>query len=618
MRLTRRTLAFSVSGVLLAVVLDADAAAQTGIEGRPRVGMSTWDTVHPSAELLTSAAIAVKQDWKQVPRNEQRASFQGDAVISNGRVMAAVRKRSAAIDLYALGARGAVARAQLRLFGDKGQPAATLERVSLVDNRRSEARLTVVFQTRAGKSIAASFRLKRGAVALEIEPQRGTGSVDVACPGRFVLLPDFFADDIVIDASKIGATTIDIPSEHFLLHLTGEGDSIAMCVFENREQDVTVALAGDGPERVATGSKIDFGNGGKVWIALIDGPQVWHTLDVATEDAQRVKRLDWKMPFDAQWRIDFTRPNELIDSWEFLLRDKSGNGYLKPNWMARGARQIGADRKRWTTVLGRFQYPCWTDGEGQGYLQPLRHKALSFEGPAVIYPINRVEQTPTDTYTVVDVMRNCLGVGPCEYILNVEGQKQEYKGRATCSARDALLAIYRKHEQKTKTKEIESALDDALVFVTHIRGRISEYVEFGQQMRQYLAKQKAEHPDLSEFLDKMGEIIREIDVRIEARRDKIRTPKYVAAMNEAFRKTLLGYQGTDAEQRLKKYTGTLTEIGGNQDELVGECRWIVKSLRQRAGLLSAQDPRCTEIAGEIRRRCQKVLLKPSTYEGVRH
>jgi hypothetical protein len=60
------------------------------------------------------------------------------------------------------------------------------------------------------------------------------------------------------------------------------------------------------------------------------------------------------------------------------------------------------------------------------------------------------------------------------------------------------------------------------------------------------------------------------------------------------------------------------EIGGNQDELVGECRMAVKVLRQRASLLMAVDPRLAEVANEIRRRTWKMLRNPTSYEAPRH
>ena len=34
----------------------------------------------------------------------------------------------------------------------------------------------------------------------------------------------------------------------------------------------------------------------------------------------------------------------------------------------------------------------------------------------------------------------------------------------------------------------------------------------------------------------------------------------------------------------------LVEVGDNQDELSGECRWVVKALRQRAGIVDGTRP----------------------------
>ena len=63
---------------------------------------------------------------------------------------------------------------------------------------------------------------------------------------------------------------------------------------------------------------------------------------------------------------------------------------------------------------------------------------------------------------------------------------------------------------------------------------------------------------------------------------------------------------------------TWVQIGGNQDELAGECRWAVKMLRQKAGLLLATDPRMAEVAREIRNRSQAVLRNPPNHESARH
>jgi hypothetical protein len=283
-----------------------------------------------------------------------------------------------------------------------------------------------------------------------------------------------------------------------------------------------------------------------------------------------------------------------------------------------GPDRISQDRQRWNTVLGTFAYPCWSDSKGRGFLQPLKKRALELQGPVLVYPINRVAQTPLDAYTVVDVMRNTLGVGPCQHILDLEGQKSEYKGMATCGVRDTLTPIYAQKIQKENRARIEQTLDDGLTFVKHIRGRITRYVEFGKAMRQYLAESRAAHPELGAFLDEMDALAREIDNRVAARADKIKTPAHVAQMNDDFRKNVLDDDGPQALEHCKAYAEALVEVGDNQDELSGECRWAVKSLRQRAGIAVALDPRVAPIAAEIRARTQEALRNPANHEGARH
>src|SRR5262249_37674604 len=145
------------------------------------------------------------------------------------------------------------------------------------------------------------------------------------------------------------------------------------------------------------------------------------------------------------------------------------------------------------------------DAERRGYLQPLevttRTKfvpVLRYEGPVVLYPFNRIAETPPEVFTMVDVARNALGVGPCDYILDLEGQKQQYKGKATCPTRALRVAIYQKGEQKKRRDEIEQALKDTHIFVSHIRSRIALYMECGRQVREYRGAQKKAHPELAE------------------------------------------------------------------------------------------------------------------------
>ena len=608
-----RCLLLFLSGILAVGVAEAAPPA----EGRPRTGITVWDTGRPSSEPLASAALAGQNDWHVIPLNQTLPAFKGDAVLSNGHIAAVLRQKDSAVEVHAVRPDGMGSRLHLRLQTGAGESAIRLERMALIENTRSNGCLEAAFRTTRGDEVTARFRLKRGDVSVQVEPRADAGKLRVECPGRFLVLPDFFADDITLNAARLSLGAVELPSDNFVLLPTASGNALAMCVFENRQQDVKVYLAGKGDQRQIQSSEIGF-EGKRVWVALLEAPHIWHVHDLKALDAGKLIPLGWKMPFPAQWRVDFTRPDELTDSWEMLLQEKPDGPYTKPSWLGSGDETLPPSRRRWNTVLGSYPYPCWSDPERQGFLQPLIGKVLKFQGPVVIYPINRVPQTPLDAFTVVDVMRNTLGVGPCQHILDLEGQKAEYKGRATCSVRDTLMPIYHQHQQKQKRAEIVRTLDEGLTFVKHIRGRITRYVEFGQKMRQYLAQQQNAHPELADFIADMDQLTQEIDRRVAARAAKIKTPEHVALMNVEFRKNVLDDDGPDAAEHCKEYTKALVEIGDNQDELSGECRWVVKALRQRAGIRTALDPRVAPIAAEIRARTQEALRNPANHEGARH
>jgi hypothetical protein len=565
-------------------------------EGAPR-GPGAWDTGKASASPIDPGA---RSGWTALAEG---GSPKGDLVLTNGRISAVFRRESGAVEM------GPV---KFSLAG-----AAKLLRATLVEGGKTSAAIEATYRTDKGEA-TAKFRMKRGEVAVEVAPGAGATKLRIDCPSRYAVLPDFFSDDIVIDAAKIPSPRAELPSEQFLLHLAGKGEAIAMCVFENRDQEVQCALGGKGEARQFTGSEIEFGKDKKIWVALLEAPQIWHADEVRPGDSQKESKLDWKMPYRAHWRVDFTRQDELTDSWDLLLQKDPGGEYLKPSWMGAGAERLPASRKRWTTVLKSFKYPCWSDPQGAAYVQPLETEALTLRGPLLLYPINRVPETPLEAYTVLDIARSSLGAGPCEYILDVDNQRSSNRGHATCWTRDYLVDVYTKGGQKSQRQEIDQNLDAVLTFVKNIRGRITRYADFMHGMQEYLAGQAKAHPELKDGIAALDRIAKEAERRYKAREEKIKTPAHVEKLNEEFRKTLLDYEGPDAVARVRGYTEPLVEVGDNQDELAGELRWVVRALRQKAGLLVAGDPRMGPIATEIRTKTHDVLRNPAGHEGARH
>jgi len=588
--------------------------AEPGEEaGRSKSGsVSLFDTGTRLPAALPADVRLDEAAWHKLPEDKTGPRFQGDAVLTNGRLAVVLRRGGPGAEVYSVGTKGLSLRATAA--PSPGGPEVRVKSLSIAENTPDAVAVDAQFGAPGGKTLEVRYRLDRGQVFVRTEARRGVKGLLLAAPCRFLVLPDFFADDIMVDAAEIPVSQAELPSENFLLHLLPGGQCIVMSVTNSRAEDARITLADISGRRTIGSSEIPYGKDGKIWVALLEGPGVWHRHDVAPSDAGKVLPLDWKTPFPAQWRVDWRRTDRLASSWEMVV-ERPGGDFEKYGLFGSPA-TIARDRRRWATVLGSFAYPCWVDRSGQGYLQPLT-RVLKFEGPALVYPINRVRKTPLEAFTVVDLVRATLGVGPCEYILDLEGQTQTMKGRATCATRDALGAIYAKGQQRQKRAEIEKILGEVLVFVKHIRGRIEDYVAFGHEMLAYLEDQKKAHPEWADFLAEMETLTKAIDAGVQRRRANIRTPDYVAALTEKFRNTLLDYEGDDALARCKAITEAIVVVGGNQDELVGECRQAVKILRQRAGLAMAVDPRAAEVAKEIRRRTQQILRNPTSYEAPR-
>ena len=613
-----RTAAVAVVGALLCAHAGAAAPVnpdEKAVKAEPAgAGVRLYDTGTASPAPLAPAAVAARRGWTGVPDDNVAHAFKGDAVLANNRVAVVLRKGGRGAEVYAAGPNGTVPRAALMPMSGRAA-AGRLAAIKITENGPGAVAVDAAFAVAGGKAVAVNYELAMGQAFVKTEPRAGARALAVEAPCRFAVLPDFFADDIVIDAADLPAAEAELPADHFLLHLVPEEESIVMAVWNPAGEFIRSAFAGDGDARLLTRSTIPYGKDGKVWVAVLEQPGIWHAHEVAKADAGKIVPLDWRQPFPGQWRLDWRRDDGLTDSWEMIAQRQSGN-FTKIGWFGEEGTLPGS-RKRWTTVLGNFPYPCWIDREGRGHIQPLR-KGLSFEGPAVIYPINRARATPLDAFTVVDVVRATLGVGPCEYILDVEGQRSEYKGRATCSNRDVLNGIYQKREQKKRRADIERSLAEVMIFIRHIRGRIEEYVAFGHDLLAYLAEQKKAHADLAAPIAELERLTREIDARYAARDTTIKTPDYAADMVERFKATVLDDTSKDALERCKRFTAAWVEIGSNQDELVGECRWAVKMIRQRAAVRVAQQPSMAEIAREIRSRSQKILRNPASHEGARH
>lgn len=574
------------------------------------------DTLEHCATTIPAEAWSKRAAWKTLEEDDTSHAFQGDAVIVNERLALVFRKDSAGAELHSVGSTAAL-RAVLAPPLGNGR----LAGFTVKENSATEIVIEAAFANTDGGSAVVRFEVQPGQPFVKTDAARGADSLRIEAPCRYGVLPDFFASDIALDARELNASRVELPSENFFLHMLGGGESIVAAIWNQREKEMEIALSGSGDTRTIQNSSIPFGEKGSVFVGVLETPGIWHEHSVAKTDKNRVIPLGWHTPFAAHWRMDWRQKEGMNDSWDMLIERNDGE-FDKPDWFGQADSFGNSDwnqggRKRWTTVLGLFLYPCWIDRNGEACIQPLKNPG-NFEGTVLAYPVNRTPATPLTTFTFVDLVRATLGVGPCQYVLDVEGQQKKSAGRPTCATRALLDAIYADKQQVAKKAEVEQALVDVLAFMQLIRGRIEDYAEFSRQMQAYLQEQKQARPELAPFLDSLASNAKRIDEAVAKRSKSIHSQEYAKQLVDEFRDTVVGNEGSDALKRCKKITAGFVEIGGNQDELVGECRLAVRIMRQQAALAMASDPRATEIAQEVRRRTHAMLRNPTSYEAPRH
>jgi len=626
----------------LAVALAAGAGrCGWGAEPVPAVNplVYVFDASEASAAALADRGLAKLRESAALEEDDCQHRFSGCPVLVNDKIVVVVHGDSPGVDVYSRQPSGMKLSATLQPVCD-GSTEFDRTGVALRQNSRSAVAIEIEFRLPHKRSGRITYELGAGAAFLKTTAGEGVERLRVKAPCRFAVLPDFFGDDILIDAAAIPVARAELPSENFLLHMIPGGNTIVMTVSESRENDVAVTLSDRAPREIVA-SDVSYGKKPHIWVAVLADQGIWHDRTIALADADRAIGLAWKMPFPALWRVDWSTADKMTESWEMLLQQPDGK-YVMQRWFGQNeaeGQSFGEEfgprdwnkpgRKRWNPVLGGFSFPAWIESDGRGWLQPLKERryaeggpVYNFVGPVVVYPLDRAKaaplETPLDKLTVVDLVRMTLGVGPCQYILDLEGQKRNSRGVATCYARDVINAIYKERTQLQKRAEIETQLDAAVAFIGNVRERIDRYVQFGHELNAYLEQQKRRDPRSAAFCDELLTITTRIDQMFEQKKKAIRTPALARDRAEDFRRELLTATGDDAYPRCQAQMEGFTSIGGAQDGLVASCRMIVKTLRQRAGIALAVNPELKDVAMEIRARTQAMLRNPTPYEAPRH
>ena len=498
-----------------------------------------FDTGASSAQPLSDDEVVHRTGWQLVPEDNVDHRFSGDAVLLNDKLEVVLRKQRRGAEVYSKGAKGLMRRLTIGPAGVESAMGEPLDALKIIENNSSA--VTVEASFKGAKPAALRFRLTTGESILEIRPGEGAKFVTVESKTCYVIVPDFFGDDLVYGPESF--TGRGLPAENFWLSLLDGGDAMVMTVCQSSEQRVWLDEAESlepGADKRICSTRIDCIKDKSIWLAFLESPGIWRAGNGLDKT---------ELPFPAKWRCSFVRANGVADSWD----------------SERG---------------------------------PSPEQALgNHTGPLIAYPIDRVSSTPLTAACPTDVMRNTLGVGPCQYILAVEGLTAE--GDPTPN--NVMNWVEKQFEQNKETKaadDIKARLDQMSEHVAEACARIERYAEFAGQVRNLLADKPGAEPFVS--------IVDDIDRFVAAGQAPAASPERGRELAAGVA-ALMGKENAFlACQRLGEQ---LRSLGAIQDGALAKCRMAVRRLREEGCAIGANQPRDAGLAQEVRRRAEEMLQK---------
>ncbi|NUQ63874.1 MAG: hypothetical protein HUU20_15460 [Pirellulales bacterium] len=575
----KRLLGLAVMGCLAAIPLHWERARAADASTSPAVAM--FDTGESAGQPLPLDKPDSTSGWILVPEDQTAHPFVGDAVVRNDRLTLVLRKRGGLAEVYSHTDGGLKQRAVLSPIHAAARGTAELAGLQILENSPAAAVLSASVRTAGGNMCRLNYRLTVGQAIVEIQPGAGTDRLLVLAESRYALVPDFLGDDMVFSAEATARPRLRLPTENLLLGFLDRGSAQLMCVWQSgRQGAVAVRSAPDRPAAFR-GFEIEAAQGKSLWIAILEDPHLWHEQTVSAENAQAEMTLAWKPPFPAKWRADLVNADGPGRSWYFRSANDPGET-PSPAVDAGAPCCLDADRAVVRLRQGGFVSAGW-----------------SFPCPMLVYAIDRSQATPLTTWCPIDVLRNTLGVGPCQYILQTEGLASDSNPTP-----DNVMTWVEKQFQRKKQKkardEIRDMLDQMVGHVRHAQARIGVYAGLAGQVRAICQEAGQDQQAVAGKLAGTADRLEQVAAGAQPQDLPERAGRLATEIA-----SLIDRDNSLADcQRIGR---EIRAIGAAQDRALSNSRMTVRWLRQSAAMIAEDDASAAELARKVQVRSEKIL-----------
>jgi hypothetical protein len=380
-----------------------------------------------------------------------------------------------------------------------------------------------------------------------------------------VVVPSFFGNDMVFVPEAFECLRHGLPAENFFLNLLADGDAMVMCVWKSSRRWADVLLFERDGRREFGGCEIECASDEPIWVAFMEGRGIWQQQAISLSSKEKGPAiLPWQQPFEANWRADL----------------------------------FGRDGRAESFGLESQLHP------DDPAVRQIRSKAAAMASSGVapsvlIYPIDRSKATPLTAFCPTDVLRDTLGVGPCQYILQTEGLASE-SNPTPAKVMDWIEKQFERGEEQQAVAEIRDLLGQMTKHVGRAQAKLDRYSQFGHEIVLLCAAEgEGQHtPENADSLSLTASML-------EAHKDAASVAGEESAA-ELSREivALMGNENALAECR--KLAGRVRQIGAVQDQALSDCRMAIRWLRQQARRCAA-DTGQAKLVREVFVRAERIL-----------
>ena len=432
----------------------------------------------------------------------------------------------------------------------------------------------------------------KGDGAVSVRPEGKTRGIIVCAPMELALVPSFVGDDLIYDPKDYpAAETLALPSEHFLLGLLEEENGMLVATWQEEMPSVRLRLTQVEPKRFWAA---DFMGGKGISLSVLTAPGIWHREVLKPAMLERDVAIEWKPPFPATWLTQLYE-DELKTTFEFRQEKE----------------------EHWRGGIGSYTLPAWFSGE-KAMLS--LGKQIPPEGEAIIYFLERSDDTPEGIVSPIDIARDTLAGDARVGVLDVEGRPTWWPmrpdaalGGETCNVTDVIKKIFDAGEEAEKQLFVRGGAEDMVFHLEVMFERNGRYYPFATDMVAYLDAQAKVQPELGPYLRQMRGIAEQMIATYDSTRESLREMDYAREL-EAKTIALAAEKRPDNRQRMDDLKQEWIGMGGAAEELSRREHTLARKLYQQAAYRAATDPGAVPVAEEVRRRTKQCLQRPDSYE----